>query len=101
MTYIGELMTVMSALIPLIIARVFHTIAVMPVIAALTTVIIALMSLSSDVMSVTTAPMNDITGAVPVPIRVMWRTTPITCPISGILWLSKNELRLSLESRDA
>ncbi len=78
----STLMIVISALMPLIIALLFHVTAVMPVITALMIVVIAVMFLIIRVMFVMIALTTDITGVMSIIIRIMWL-------VIGMTWLTK------------
>jgi hypothetical protein len=80
-----ELMTIITAPVSLMVALLFHITAVLSVIRARMTVILALLSLILRMMPVMTALMIDMTEVVSVVLR-MKRL------ISGVLWLSKDEL---------
>ena len=80
-------MTVISALMSLIIALLFHVSAMVSVITALMTILVALMSVIIRMMSVMTAVMTGITGVMSVIIRIMWL-------VIGMTWLMKKVMSI-------
>jgi len=89
---ITERMTVISARISIIIAHLFHTIAVIPDVTARMIAILALISPIIRAISIMTALLIEITGALSAIIPGTWPIIRILWLIGGVLWLTKNEL---------
>ena len=85
MPIIAPLRSLPFALLFRIVALLFDTVAVMPVLTELRIVHVALMPLTIRVVSAMTARMTDITELLSLPLRILWLTR-------GMVWLTKELL---------